>query len=270
MNSSNYRFTLDMHKAQSQTSIPAVLGDTGRVLHISFTDGGNPYTIETGCLAMLTIKRPTGTMIEEFCEIKNNTTVVYPFSQNENTCAVEGINECDVTLFGTDGRKITSPRFSLIVSNSVAHSDDIVITDETLSVIDSILTAEALRQDAESKRVEAELKRVEADSRREEAVRRLNEMLDGPRMKPIHTTITLLASDWVGEEDPYSQIVSIEGVTEHSKVDLQPSVEQLAIFHDKDLAFVTENEDGVVTVYAIGDRPSRDYTMQATITEVDV
>jgi hypothetical protein len=47
-------------------------------------------------------------------------------------------------------------------------------------------------------------------------------------------------------------------------------VEQLAIFHSKDVAFVTENEDGVVTVFAIGDKPALDYTMQAQITEVAV
>lgn len=82
--------------------------------------------------------------------------------------------------------------------------------------------------------------------------------------------ITILASAWVGEHSPYSQVVEVAGVTDYSKVDLQPSVEQLAIFHEKDLAFVTENEDGVVTVYAIGDKPQNDYTMQATITEVVV
>ena len=42
-----------------------------------------------------------------------------------------------------------------------------------------------------------------------------------------------------------------------------------AIFHDKDLAFVTENEDGVVTVYSIGDKPTNDYTIQVSITEVN-
>lgn len=90
------------------------------------------------------------------------------------------------------------------------------------------------------------------------------------RAKPTYTAVTLLSSAWNGTASPYSQVVNIEGVTEHSKVDLQPSVAQLAIFHDKDLAFVTENEDGVVTVYAIGDKPTNDYTMQATITEVEV
>ena len=82
--------------------------------------------------------------------------------------------------------------------------------------------------------------------------------------------VPLPAASWVGAASPYSQVVAIEGITATSKVDLQPSVEQLAIFHDKDLAFVTENEDGVVTVYAIGQKPTNDYTIQATITEVDV
>lgn len=80
--------------------------------------------------------------------------------------------------------------------------------------------------------------------------------------------IALPSSGWVGDESPYYQVVHINGITENSQVDLTPSVEQLAIFHDKDLAFVTENEGGVVTVYAIGQKPENDYVMQATIKEV--
>ena len=82
--------------------------------------------------------------------------------------------------------------------------------------------------------------------------------------------IDLLAASWVGAESPYSQVVNIEGITEYSQVNLRPSIEQLSIFYDKDLAFVTENENGVVTVYAIGDKPANDYTIQATVTEVVV
>lgn len=82
--------------------------------------------------------------------------------------------------------------------------------------------------------------------------------------------VELLASAWVqGEESSlFSQKVNIEGVTEYSQVDLTPSVEQLAIFYNKDLAFVTENDNGVVTVYAIGQKPKNDYIIQVTITEV--
>ncbi len=84
-------------------------------------------------------------------------------------------------------------------------------------------------------------------------------------------SITLPASKWVTESgNIHSQVVTIDGTTERSKVDLLPSVEQLAIFHNKDVSFVTENEDGVITVYAVGDKPVLDYTMQVSITEVEV
>ena len=82
--------------------------------------------------------------------------------------------------------------------------------------------------------------------------------------------VTLTASAWEGSNSLYSQVVTIPGITEYSKVDLLPSVEQLAIFFNKNVSFVTENEDGVVTVYAIGDKPTQNYTMQAQITEVEV
>lgn len=85
--------------------------------------------------------------------------------------------------------------------------------------------------------------------------------------------VTLYADAWresTSGDSLYYQEAVIDGVTESSQVDLTPSIEQLAIFHQKDLAFVTENVDGVVTVYALGDKPTNDYTIQVTITEVAV
>lgn len=84
-------------------------------------------------------------------------------------------------------------------------------------------------------------------------------------------SVVLLADNWVAEgENLWSQVVEVPGVTPYSQVDLTPSVEQLAVFHNKDLAFVTANTGGVVTVYAIGQQPTNDYTIQATIKEVSV
>jgi hypothetical protein len=82
--------------------------------------------------------------------------------------------------------------------------------------------------------------------------------------------VTLLSSAWISKDNLHYQVVEIEGVTENSQVDLTPSVEQLLIFYEKDLSFVTENENGIVTVYAIGQKPTNDYTIQVTITEVSV
>lgn len=81
-------------------------------------------------------------------------------------------------------------------------------------------------------------------------------------------SVTLRSTNWTGNASPYSQVVSIPGVTPNSKIDLQPSTEQLDIFHQKDLAFVTENENGVVTIFCIGQKPINDYTIQCTVTEV--
>lgn len=83
------------------------------------------------------------------------------------------------------------------------------------------------------------------------------------------SSITLLASAWVGNGDAYSQVVEVPGVTANTKVDLQPTSEQLAEFHYKVLAFVAENDGGVITVYAIGDKPTGNHTIQITKTEVE-
>ena len=81
-------------------------------------------------------------------------------------------------------------------------------------------------------------------------------------------SITLLADAWVSSGDVYSQVVEVTDVTPHTKVDLQPTSEQLADFHYKVLAFVVENNYGVVTVFAVGDKPTGDHTIQITKTEV--
>lgn len=83
------------------------------------------------------------------------------------------------------------------------------------------------------------------------------------------TSITLLESSWLGEGDLHYQMVEVPGATAHTKVDLQPTADQLSEFHYLTLAFVAENDGGTVTVYAIGDRPTKDHTIQITKTEVE-
>ena len=68
--------------------------------------------------------------------------------------------------------------------------------------------------------------------------------------------VDLLAANWAGNSSPYSQVVQIDGVTENSQVDLTPSIEQLVIFYEKDLGFVTENDDGVKSTWLFSVTPS--------------
>ena len=265
MNSSNYRFNLDLHSLHSQTSIPAMLGDTGRTWHINLSDGSKPYRIETGCLAKLSIKRPTGTYLEDFCEIRDNTTIVYPFAKG--TCAAVGLHTCEVTLYGLDGEVLGSPKFSMVVSDRAVNNSDIDLSNEDYTIVDAMAVAEAARQSSETARVIAELARTAEFEAIKSA---LGGLVESGGASARIANVTLLANKWVGAASPYSQVVTVPGATENSQVDLTPSVEQLAIFYEKDLAFVTENEGGVVTVYAIGQKPANDYTIQVTITEVNV
>lgn len=82
-------------------------------------------------------------------------------------------------------------------------------------------------------------------------------------------SVTLRANSWRGSGTSYSQVVAISDVTSSTKVDLQPTADQLAEFHHAVLALVAENDGGTVTVYAIGDMPTKDYTIQITKTEVE-
>lgn len=82
------------------------------------------------------------------------------------------------------------------------------------------------------------------------------------------TAITLYADKWVDEDSCYSQVVSVNGVTANSKIDLQPSPDQLSAFVNDEMSLVTGNDNGTITVYAIGNKPVEDVTIQALITEV--
>lgn len=70
----------------------------------------------------------------------------------------------------------------------------------------------------------------------------------------------------------YGQVVNVNNaeITPNSKVDLQITSEQMVIFYEKSLAFVAENDNGVVTVYCVGSVPEHNYTVQAIVTEVVV
>ena len=53
-------------------------------------------------------------------------------------------------------------------------------------------------------------------------------------------------------------------------MDLKPNAQQLSQLRETGIAFQTENDDGILTVYALGDKPTEDYVLEASVTEVTV
>lgn len=89
---------------------------------------------------------------------------------------------------------------------------------------------------------------------------------DAPKL----TSITMPASSWSGSSNPYSQVVACNGVNVNSKLDLQPTPAQIVELQDAEISLMATNNNGVVTVWAIGNKPTSDYTMDVLITEVVV
>ena len=89
---------------------------------------------------------------------------------------------------------------------------------------------------------------------------------------PRVVTLELKAKDWKfdPEKSSYKQTVKIQdGITLDSRLDLHPDTKMLRTTKQLDLSFVTKNNNDFesFTIYAVGDEPKEDYTVQATIVE---
>ena len=186
MNSSNYRFSLDIQLYQSQVSLPILLNDTARTLYISLTDGGVPYAIADGCRAVFVAKKPNGGSLTNDCIIENESIIKYEFTAH--TADVSGKHDCEIRLYGLDGRLITSPRFVMVVDGRVAYDDEVISQSES-TTIDGIIIAEMARVEAEKKREEAAGKLPSLVEEAEELVEELRNVTgDLPDQLPSVTT----------------------------------------------------------------------------------
>ena len=141
MNYSVFRFTLNMHSHRSQASVSAFQGDTAIKLCITITDGGNIYKIEDGCVAILSGTKADGSKLWDRCVIERDT-IIYDFNEKTTSCA--GAANCEITLYGGDGRIITAPKFVIVVDEREVPGDANVPSDgDSNTAIDVVLDAAA-------------------------------------------------------------------------------------------------------------------------------
>ena len=163
MNYSIFRFTLNMHNHRSQASVSAFQGDTAVRLLINITDGGVPYTITDGCVAVLTAtKTEEGTKFSHRCTVLNSSTIQYDFTEQTTSCL--GIVNCEVALYGADGGIITAPKFIIVVDEREVNGDAFPLSVTEQNLLATIAVDEAKRIEAETARADAEEDRAEAES----------------------------------------------------------------------------------------------------------
>lgn len=87
---------------------------------------------------------------------------------------------------------------------------------------------------------------------------------------PKTATLSLPTASWAGT-GPYTQTVTITGITVNNKVDIQMDATALGVLIDSGTsALWIENNNGTLTAKALGEKPNANLSVQVTITEVSV
>ena len=155
MNNSIYRISLDIHDTNSQTSLSAKRGDTARSIYITLTENGKPYKIAEGCYAVFRMKKPADdngnrAIVYNDCTIKDNAILYSLISSNTE---VVGVAECETTLYGADGRCITSPHFTLVIEDTLVTDGEVesVGQNELSALVTATSEAKAITAEVEQK-----------------------------------------------------------------------------------------------------------------------
>ncbi len=145
MEYSEFRLTLDIHEAGSQTRLTVKEQDTDRRLRVLLTEQGQPWTVTEDCTAVFTARKPDGQVVFNHCTVEDGA-VVYVLTPQ--TTAVPGLVLCEVRLYGPDDRLLTSPRFSLLVDPTVYRQGDPVESAQEVTALTRLIsqTGELVRQ----------------------------------------------------------------------------------------------------------------------------
>ena len=127
MERTEHKFTLDVHKTVSTTSVSVKKGDTAHRLLITLSEGGYPYHIGEDCTAVFSAVKPDGATIWNDCTISGDV-VIYDFT--EQTTAALGVTNCEIQIYDPNGALLTSASFLLFVEDGASNRSAVVSSDE--------------------------------------------------------------------------------------------------------------------------------------------
>lgn len=80
------------------------------------------------------------------------------------------------------------------------------------------------------------------------------------------TSINLPATNWIGDDNPWYQVVECDGLAANSKPDLQPNPSKIVELQEDEISLMAMNENGVAKVYAFNNKPQNDMVIQMCLT----
>lgn len=81
------------------------------------------------------------------------------------------------------------------------------------------------------------------------------------------TELTLYKNNWKEAESPYTQEITVEGVSANSVVNLAAGAETLTVLTQSRSMVYLENDGGTIRAVAVGGKPTADVNVQAIIQE---
>ena len=128
--------SLDVLRLQSQGSLQVMLGDTARRIRFFLHEQGEPYELSSEVTAVLGAKKPDGTCLFQHCSVESGQ-IYYDF--DPQFAAAVGTVFCELRLYGEDGKLLTSPRFSVMVTDTVYHEGDEIESSSEFSALTKLI-----------------------------------------------------------------------------------------------------------------------------------
>ena len=134
-------FTLEATRQNNQYTVVARKNDTRtREIRVAITSSAKTVSL-AGCSAIINAKKPDDTVVYADCEISGNYIIcTIPSSM----LAVGGRVECELVVYDNSSNQLTSPRFEIIVEDTLYDEDAIESEDDYTALISALAEANKL------------------------------------------------------------------------------------------------------------------------------
>lgn len=143
MNRSIYQISLDMHKDVSQYVLHCKKNDSARSICVTLKENGKPYEVTGDSVPVFSALKADGKKLYNECEVVDGKIV---YNLTEQSTNVVGLVECEIEVYGSiDGaeRLITSPKFTILVHDTIYNGEEIESVDEVSALTALIVGAKS-------------------------------------------------------------------------------------------------------------------------------